>query len=86
MKYTETEYKTLSERFNKMSLLQKIVTVKQNPDIFELYTDGYNWRLRLEENAQELGLDLLFKFEEFSTFELMRDICKLADLNIKQLR
>jgi len=86
MRYSTENYKTLSERFNKMSLLQKIVIIKQNPNIFELYTDGYNWRLRLEENAQEIGLDLLFKFEEFSTFELMRDICKLADLNIKELK
>ncbi len=86
MKYSIENYKVLSERFNKMSLLQKLVTIKQNPDIMELYTDGYNWRLRLEEPAQKLELDLLFEFTEFSTFEVMRDICKLADLNIKELK
>lgn len=86
MKYSKNQYQTLADRFNKMSLLQKIVTIKQNPDIFELHTDGYNWRVRLEENAQQVGLDLLFEFEEFSSFELMRDICKLADLPVKELK
>lgn len=86
MTYTIEQYQTLAERFNKMSLLHKLITIKSNSNIFELYTDGYNWRIRLEENAQELGLDLLFKFEDFSTFELMRDICKLADLPVKELK
>ena len=82
MMYTEQQYKTLAEKFNKMSLLQKILTIKQNPSIFELYTDGYNWRLRLENGAQELGLDLLF---EFSSFKLMKDIFSLSDISIKEI-
>lgn len=86
MKYTINQYKELSERFNKQSLLQKILTIKQNPEIFELYTDGYNWRLRLEESAQELELDLLFQFEEFSSFKLMKDVFSLNDINIKELK
>lgn len=65
-----------------MSLLQKILTIKQNLSIFELYTDGYNWRLRLENGAQELGLDLLF---EFSSFKLMKDIFSLSDISIKEI-
>lgn len=86
MMYTEQQYKTLSDKFNKMTLLQKILTIKQNPSIFELYTDGYNWRLRLENKAQELGLDLLFEFEEFSSFKLMKDIFSLSDIAIKELK
>jgi len=86
MKFSVEQYKTLSDRFNKMSFLQKLVTIKQNGDIMELYTDGYNWRLRLEEPAQKLELDLLFEFTEFSTFEVLKDICKLADLPVKELK
>ena len=82
MMNTEQQYKTLAEKFNKMSLLQKILTIKQNLSIFELYTDGYNWRLRLENGAQELGLDLLF---EFSSFKLMKDIFSLSDISIKEI-
>ena len=86
MKFSRTQYIELSKRFNKMSLLQKLVIIKSNPEIFELYTDGYNWRLRLENEAQGLELDLLFEFEEFSTFEVISSICKLADLNVKELK
>ena len=86
MKYTVEQYRTLSERFNKMSFLQKIVTVKNNSDVFTLESDGYNFRLRLEEEAQKLELDLLFSFPEFLEFSQIKDIMSLIDLKIKELR
>lgn len=86
MKYTEAQYKTLAERFNKQSFLQKLVTIKQNPTLFSIECDGVNIRLRLEDEAMQLGIDSYFSFSEFVDFELINSLCKLADLNVKELK
>jgi hypothetical protein len=36
--------------------------------------------------AMNLGLDSHFSFPEFIDFEVLKDICKLADLPVKELR
>jgi hypothetical protein len=87
MKFTESQYKTLGERFSSQSFLGKLVLIKQNSELFSIETDGVNLRLRiLDEDAMKAGIDSYFSFPEFVDFEVMRDICKLADLNIKELR
>ena len=79
-------YKTLADRFNKMSFLQKLLTIKNNKELFTIETDGYNIRLRLEEEAQKLELDLLFSFPTFLEYQHLKDIFSLADINIKDLK
>ena len=87
MKYTEAQYKTLGERFSKQSFLGKLVLIKQQKDLFEIESDGYNIRLRLlDDEAMKLGLDSHFSFPEFLEYEHLRDIFSLADINIKQLK
>jgi hypothetical protein len=66
MNYTEPQYKTLAERFNGQSFLSKLITIKNNSNIFYIETDGYNVRLRLvDEEAMKLGLDSYFSFPDF---------------------
>jgi hypothetical protein len=87
MKFTLEQYKTLGERFNEKSFLGKLVLIKQQKDLFEIESDGYNIRLRLlDDEAMNLGLDKYFSFPEFLEYEHLRDICKLTDLNIKELK
>jgi len=84
MKYNVEQYKILGERFSKQSFLKKLVLIKQN-DWLYIESDGYNIRLRLEEEAMELGLDSYFSFPEFLEYEHLRDIFSLADIKIKKL-
>jgi hypothetical protein len=87
MKFTENQYKTLGERFSSQSFLGKLILIKQNKELFSIETDGVNLRLRLNDiEAMNLGIDSYFSFPEFIDFEILRDICKLADLNIKELK
>lgn len=85
MIYTEVQYKTLASRFNTNSFLGKLVLIKQNPTLFYIECDGVNLRLRLEDEAMKLGLDSYFSFPEFVDFEVISNLCKLADLNVKEL-
>lgn len=85
MKYTAEQYKTLAERFNKQPFLGKLIHIKNNPDIFTIESDGYNMRLRLEEEAQKAELDLLFEFPEFMEFSHIKDIFSLVNIKIKNL-
>jgi hypothetical protein len=85
MRYSVEQYKTLGERFSKQSFLGKLVLIKQN-DWLYIESDGYNVRLRLEEEAMNLGLDSHFSFPEFLEYEHLRDIFSLADIKIKQLK
>lgn len=87
MKYTETQYKTLGERFSKQSFLGKLVLIKQQKDLFVIETDGYNIRLRLlDDEAMNSNIDSYFPFPEFLEFEHLKDIFSLADINVKQLK
>ena len=86
MKYTVEQYKILAERFNKQTFLGKLVLIKQNSTIFRIVSDGYNVRLRLEEEAQKLELDLLFEFPTFLEYSHLKDIFSLADINIKEFK
>ena len=87
MKYTVEQYHTLSERFNKMSFLQKIITVKNNPNLMYIESDGYNFRLRLCcEEAMKNGFDSYFSFPDILEFSHIRDIFSLTDIKIKELR
>ena len=87
MKYSIENYKVLGERFSSQSFLGKLVLAKQNAELFSIETDGVNLRLRInDEDAMKAGIDSYFSFPEFVDFEVMRDICKLADLNIKELK
>ena len=86
MIYTVEQYKTLAERFNKQPFLGKLILIKNNPEIFTIETDGYNIRLRLEEEAQKLELDLLFSFPTFLEYQHLKDIFSLVDINTKELK
>ncbi len=86
MKYSLEQYKTLADRFNSQTFLGKLITIKNNPEIFTIESDGYNIRLRLEEDAQKLELDLLFSFPQFLEYSHLKDIFSLSDINIKELK
>lgn len=86
MKYSEHQYKTLAERFNKMSFLQKLITIKNNSEVFYLESDGYNFRLRLcDETAMNSGLDSYFSFPELLEYSHIKDILSLGNINVKKL-
>jgi hypothetical protein len=85
MIYTAEQYKTLALRFNSQSFLQKILIIKNNQNLFCIETDGYNLRLRLEHQAQLLGLDLLFEFPETLSFENFRDLFSFIDVKVSLL-
>jgi hypothetical protein len=66
VKYTEKQYRQLSDRFNKMSFLQKLLTIKNNSEIFLLEVSEGNFFLRLHDNdAMFKEYDLLFEFPQF---------------------
>jgi len=87
MKYSKEQYKTLSERFNKNSLTGKLILIKQNTNLFVLETDGYNIRLYLDDyDAMVEGFDELFEFPKFVTFDFLREVFKLIDINVKEFK
>jgi len=87
MKYSVEQYKTLGERFSKQSFLGKLVLIKQQKDLFQIETDGYNIRLRILDNeAMELSLDSYFSFPEFFEYSHLKDIFSLADIKVKELK
>lgn len=87
MKYSLEQYKTLAERFNKMSFLHKLITIKNTKELFEIETDGYNVRLRLlDEEAMINNIDSYFLFPEFLEYSHLKDIFSLYDINIKELK
>ena len=87
MKYSIEQYKTLGERFSKQSFLGKLVLLKQQKDLFEIETDGYNIRLRILDNeAMELNIDSYFSFPEFFEYSHLKDIFSLADIKVKELK
>lgn len=87
MKYNLEQYKTLSEKFNKMSFLHKLITIKNTKELFEIESDGYNVRLRLlDEDAMVNNIDSYFIFPEFLEYSHLKDIFSLSDLIIKELK
>ena len=87
MKYSVEQYKTLGERFSKQSFLGKLVLIKQQKDLFQIETDGYNIRLRILDNeAMELNIDSYFSFPEFFEYSHLKDIFSLADIKVKELK
>ena len=85
--YTKDQWQKLGERFNKQSFLSKLVTIKNNPSIFYIETDGYNIRLRLlDDSAMKAGYDDLFEFPEFFEYSHLRDVFSLIDINVKELK
>ena len=84
---TQADYKILSERFNKMSFLQKSITIKNNEELMYIETDGYNIRLRfVDQKVMERGDDLLFSFPEFFEYSHLKDIFSLGDIAVKELK
>ncbi len=87
MAYTVEQYRTLSERFNKMSFLQKLITIKNNDTLMYIETDGYNIRLRFfDKGVMERGDDLLFSFPQFLDYSHLKDIFSLGNINVKELK
>ena len=84
MKYTESDYKELSKRFNEKSFLGKILLIKQQA-IFQLEVDDCsNFFLRLnDEDAQIQGMDLLFKFPQQLNGKDLKEIFDLGGINLK---
>lgn len=85
MIYSEIQYRKLAERFNSQSFTQKLITIRNNPNIFTLETNGYMCYLRLENDAQMLELDLLFNFPQTLDYEHLKAIFTLINLPVKQL-
>ena len=87
MTYTVEQYRTLSERFNKMSFLQKLITIKNNDTLMYIETDGYNIRLRFfDKGVMERGDDLLFSFPQFLEYSHLKGIFSLGNINVKELK
>ena len=87
MAYTVEQYRTLSERFNKMSFLQKLITIKNNNTLMYIETDGYNIRLRFfDKGVMERGDDLLFSFPQFLEYSHLKDIFSLGNISVKELK
>lgn len=85
MMYSKEQYTELSKRFNSQSFLQKLITIKNNKELFILESDGYNNRLRLlDDKAMMEGLDLLFEFPQFFEYSHLKDIFSFADIKIKE--
>jgi hypothetical protein len=85
-KFTQANYITLAERFNKMSFLQKLITIKNNTELMYIETDGYNVRLRFfDDEVMKRGDDLLFSFPQFLEYSHLKDILRLIDIEAKQL-
>ena len=83
----QADYKVLSERFNRMSFLQKIITIKNNEEFMYIETDGYNIRLRfVDDEVMKRGDDLLFSFPEFFEYSHLKDIFSLGDITIRELK
>ena len=86
-KFSKEEWETLAKRFNKMSFLHKLITIKNTKELFEIETDGYNVRLRLlDEDAMVNNIDSYFLFPEFLEYSHLKDIFSLSDINIKELK
>ena len=84
---TEAEYKILSERFNKMTFLQKLITVKNNENLMFIESDGYNVRLRfVDQEVMKRENDLLFSFPTFFDYSHLKDVFSLSDIKIKELK
>jgi len=85
MKYDLNQYKTLAERFNKMSFLQKIVTIKQQSDLFILEVDDCsNFFLRLNDDGAQLqGIDKWFEFPQEWSGKSFQALFSLIDINLK---
>ena len=75
MKYTEEQYKKMAEKFNNFKIQGKLLTIKNNSDIFKLEEDNGWYMLRLhDQEAMDKELDFLFEFpNELSS----RDIYEL---------
>lgn len=86
MIYSENQYIELSRRFNSQSFTQKLITIRDNPNIFTLESDGYNCFLRLEFQAMVLEVDLLFNFPQTLDYEHLKAIFSLIDLSVKELK
>jgi hypothetical protein len=87
MKFSVEQYKTLSGKFNKMTFLHKLITIKNNKELFVIETDGYNIRLRLlDEEAMINNIDSYFLFPEFLEYSHLRDIFSLSDITVKELK
>ena len=87
MLYTIENYKKLAERFNSQSFTQKIITIKNNQELLYIQTDGYNIRLRInDEDAMNNSVDTLFEFPQFLDYEHLKAIFSLIDLSIKELK
>jgi len=44
------QYRQMSERFNKMSFRDKILTIQKNSDILTLASDGNWWGVKVKDN------------------------------------
>jgi hypothetical protein len=87
VKYTEKQYKALAERFNKMSFTQKLVTIKNNSEIFLLEVSDGNFFLRLHDNdAMFKEYDLFFDFPQFLSDKDYSDLFIFIDIKVKVVR
>lgn len=83
MIYTKEQYIELGTRFSEKSFLAKIITIKQNPDIFTLEVSDGNLFLRLEEEAMWENLDKYFLFPQYLSDKEWKDLWSLIDIDLK---
>ena len=87
IKYTEIQYKALSERFNKMPFIQKLITIKNNSEIFLLEVSDGNLFLRLrDDDAMFKEYDLFFEFPQFLSDKDYSDLFLFIDIKIKVVK
>ncbi len=83
MRFTEKQYIELGKRFSEKSFFAKIVTIKQNPEIFTLEVSEGNLFLRLEDSAMWENLDYYFTFPQNLSDKDWKDLLSLIDINLK---
>lgn len=83
MKFTKEQYIELGKRFSEKSFLAKLITIKQNPEIFTLEVSDGNLFLRLENEAMWENLDSYFSFPQFLSDKEWKDLFSLIDINLK---
>lgn len=83
MKYTKEQYQKMAEKFNNFKTQGKLITIKNNPDIFKLEQDNGWYMLRLhDQDAMEEELDFLFEFPSELSSKDIYELFLLAGIKL----
>jgi hypothetical protein len=86
--YTIEQYVNMSEKFNKMTFIDKIGTIKENTDILILGADGNWWGVKVKDidiqtTLEENGLEFEIN-KEWDSSE-MQDLINILGIEITDI-